>query len=264
MSAPQPNPQEIFDLSGRVAVVTGGTGHLGRAMAGALASAGATVVVTSRHVERAQETCKQLSNPNQHLAVPLDYASESSLTDCLPTIIDRLGRVDILINNGNEPVDTGWSSVDCESFDQTTKMASGYFFLSREFRNHVVSRSGSGAIVMIGSMYGMVGSYPDVYEGISSPNGVAYQVAKGGIIQLTRHLAVYWASDGVRVNCLSPGPFPSPGVDSKLVDRIEQKSPLKRIGKPEELAGPLLLLVSDAGSYLTGHNLIVDGGWTAW
>jgi len=117
---------------------------------------------------------------------------------------------------------------------------------------------------MIGSMYGQVASYPEVYEGIGPSSPVAYHALKGGIIHLTRHLAAYWAKDAVRVNCLSPGPFPAPGCSQELLERLEAKTPMGRIGQPHELNGALLLLASDAGSYITGHNLVVDGGWTSW
>ena len=97
---------------------------------------------------------------------------------------------------------------------------------------------------------------------VASP--VAYHALKGGIVQMTRHLAVYWARDGVRVNCLSPGPFPSDNAPAELVTRLKEKSPMKRIGHPDELKGAIVFLASDASSYMTGQNLIIDGGWTAW
>jgi gluconate 5-dehydrogenase len=128
----------------------------------------------------------------------------------------------------------------------------------------VVQRNAPGSIVNIGSMYGQVGSYPDAYQDICGASPVSYHVLKGGIIQMTRHLAVYWARDHVRVNCLSPGPFPSPSAPEGLAERLEVKSPMGRIGQPHELKGALLLLASDAGSYMTGQNVTVDGGWTAW
>jgi gluconate 5-dehydrogenase len=117
---------------------------------------------------------------------------------------------------------------------------------------------------MVGSMYGLVGSYPDAYQDLVPASPAAYHALKGGIVQLTRHLAVYWAKDNVRVNCLSPGPFPPKGSNSQLVERLKAKSPMSRMGKPHELKGAIVLLASDAGSYITGQNLIVDGGWTAW
>ena len=117
---------------------------------------------------------------------------------------------------------------------------------------------------MIGSMYGVVGSYPQAYDGVSIASPVAYHALKGGIVHMTRHLAVYWAKDGVRVNCLSPGPFPPPRIPQALVERLSAKSPMGRMGRPEELKGALVFLASPAASYMTGQNLIIDGGWTAW
>ena len=131
-------------------------------------------------------------------------------------------------------------------------------------RDAAVQRSAPASIILLGSMYGVVGSYPEVYEDVSIANPVAYQTLKGGIIQMARHLAVYWAKDGVRVNCLSPGPFPGPQAPDELVERLKAKSPLGRMGTPTELKGAVVFLASDASSYITGHNLLVDGGWTAW
>jgi gluconate 5-dehydrogenase len=127
-----------------------------------------------------------------------------------------------------------------------------------------VSSGKPASIIMIGSMYGVVGSYPDAYEGVCAASPVAYHALKGGTVHMTRHLAVYWARDNVRVNCLSPGPFPQDAAPAEMVRRLKTKSPLRRMGRPHELKGALLLLASDAGSYITGQNLIVDGGWTAW
>ena len=105
---------------------------------------------------------------------------------------------------------------------------------------------------------------PDAYEGICSASSVAYHALKGGTIHMTRHLAVYWAKDQVRVNCLSPGAFPSSAAPQKMVDRLEAKCPMGRMGDPSELKGIIVFLASDASSYMTGQNVTVDGGWTAW
>ncbi|MCH5373332.1 MAG: SDR family oxidoreductase [Planctomycetes bacterium] len=260
-----PTVQQLFDLTGRVALITGASGYLGRAMAGALAEAGARVVVGSRDAQKARETAASLPCPDQeHLGVALDYLDADSLGTGFADAIDEAGQIDILVNNGNHPVGKDWTNVSADEFNQQLQTATGYFELSRLLRDHVVQRQATGAIVMIGSMYGVVGSYPYVYEGVSPISPVSYHALKGGIVHMTRHLAVAWADHGVRVNCLSPGPFPKPEAPAELVERLKTKSPLGRMGLPHELKGALLLMVSDAGSYLTGQNLLIDGGWTAW
>ena len=261
-----PNGSNIFSLSGKVALITGATGHLGSAMARALATAGASVVTTSRREEDARAAATKL--PSLHGAanhgVALDHMDETSVQRGFDQAVAAAGKIDCLICNGHEPLAADWRTVTAEQFNRQLANASGYFLLARLLRDHVVQRNTSGSVIFVGSMYGVVGSYPDVYEGISAANPVAYQALKGGIIQMTRHLAVYWAKDGVRVNCLSPGPFPGPKAPVELVDRLKTRSPMGRMGRPEELGGPVVFLASDASSYVTGQNLLVDGGWTAW
>jgi gluconate 5-dehydrogenase len=172
--------------------------------------------------------------------------------------------VDVLVNNGNEPLAADWTTVTAEDFSRQLGNAAGYFVLSKLVRDHAVERGAAASVILLGSMYGVVGSYPDAYAGVSSASPVAYHALKGSIIQMTRHLAVYWAKDRVRVNCLSPGPFPGERVPEELVRRLGQKSPLGRMGRPEEIKGAVVFLASEASSYVTGQNLIVDGGWTAW
>jgi NAD(P)-dependent dehydrogenase (short-subunit alcohol dehydrogenase family) len=262
----EPTVQELFDLTGRVALITGGSGYLGRSMSHALAEAGATVIIGSRDRGRAQEVVDQLPSPGGaiHSAVVLDQLDEASLNTGFDLAVAERGQVDILINNGQQGHALDLTNVTAEAFNKDLQNATGYFLLARRLRDHVVSRGASGSIVMIGSMYGVVGSYPDAYEGVCAASPVQYHTLKGGIVHMTRHLAVYWAKDAVRVNCLSPGPFPSEKAPSQMVERLQQKSPSGRMGLPHELKGPLLMLVSDAGSYITGQNLLVDGGWTAW
>ncbi|HEY0983779.1 SDR family oxidoreductase [Schlesneria sp.] len=262
----EPTISELFDLSGRVCLITGGSGFLGQSMSRALAEAGASVVVGSRELSRAEEVVTGLPSPGgaKHHAVTLDQMDETSLNAGFETALEKAGQVDILINNGQQGHALDLTNVTAEAFNKDLQNATGYFLLARRLRDHLVSRGASGSIVMIGSMYGVVGSYPDAYEGVCPTSPVQYHTLKGGIVHMTRHLAVYWARDGVRVNCLSPGPFPSEQAPQAMVERLKTKNPMRRMGVPSELKGPLLLLVSDAGSYITGQNLLVDGGWTAW
>jgi gluconate 5-dehydrogenase len=262
----EPTVQQLFDLSGRVALITGASGRLGGAMAAALAEAGCRVVVASRKLDSAREIAAALPGKEigRHLAVAIDQMNEGSIERGFKQAVKLAGQIDILVNNGHEPLAADWRTVTGKQFTRQLANSTGYFLLARLLRDHAVKHHRPASVVMLGSMYGQVGSYPDVYAGISTANPAAYQALKGGIIQLTRHLAVYWARDGVRVNCLSPGPFPGSGAPRKLVQRLKAKSPMNRMGEPHELKGAIIFLCSDAGSYVTGQNLTVDGGWTAW
>ena len=262
---PEPTVQQLFDLTGRVALLTGASGYLGSSFAQALAEAGATVVVGSRDVARAKEALQALPGPAQHHAVVLDQMDHASLESGFRAAVKAAGKIDILVNNGHEALGKDLTNVTGEEFTRHLGNATSYFLLARLLHDHAVERKAPASVIMIGSMYGVVGSYPDAYAGLCNASPVAYHTLKGGIVHMTRHLAVYWATDGVRVNCLSPGPFPNePRVPHEMVERLCSKSPMKRMGKPHELKGTLILLASDAGSYITGQNILIDGGWTAW
>ena len=262
----EPTIRELFDLSDKTSLITGASGYLGGAMARALAEAGSRVVVTSRDVDRARAVAEALPDPHGigHQGFALDQMDAASVERAFAEIVDRVGQVDVLVNNGHDPLANDWTDVTAEQFTRQLANATGYFLLARLVRNRAVERGTPASIVMLGSMYGLVGSYPDAYQGICPASPVAYHALKGGIVHLTRHLAVYWAADRVRVNCLSPGPFPSSKAPAGLADRLDAHSPMGRMGLPHELKGAIVFLASDASSYMTGQNLIIDGGWTAW
>lgn len=266
MNTGDPTIQELFNLAGRTALITGATGHLGRALADALAEGGARVIVSSRSRSIAREVAESLGGRERgrHLAVALDHLDETSIEEGVAEALAQAGRIDILVNNGHAPLAADWTGVTGEEFTNQLANATGYFLLARKVRDHAVARQGTASIIMLGSMYGVVGSYPDAYADLCSASPVAYHALKGGIVQMTRHLAVYWARDGIRVNCLSPGPFPGPQAPQELIVRLREKSPMGRMGRPHELKGAVLFLASDASSYVTGQNLLIDGGWTAW
>lgn len=260
---------QLFDLTGKVALITGAAGHLGTAMSRALAEAGATVVAGSRDADKAASFAAALPSPSgaKHAGVALDQMSEASCESGFADAVRRAGRVDILVNNGlhRESAAHDWTEVSAAEFSEHLANNTGYFVLARLLYRHAVARKAAASVVMIGSMYGVVGSYPDAYEGVSVASPVQYHALKGGTIHMCRHLAVYWAKDKVRVNCLSPGPFPLPGgIPAEMEKRLTQKSPMRRMGEAHELKGAAVFLASDASSYVTGQNLLVDGGWTAW
>jgi len=262
----EPTVQQLFDLTGKVALITGGTGYLGRSMASALAEAGATVVVSSRDESRAQTAADALPRVDDvtHHGVSIDHMEADSIRSGFQQALSAAGQVDVLINNGLEALGNDLTSCTFEQFARHQVNNAGYFELARLVRDHAVKCKASASIVLIGSMYGMVGSYPDAYAGVVNASPVAYHALKGGVIHMTRHLAVYWAPDSVRVNSLSPGPFPAPSASEEMVSRLETRSPMRRMGKPQELKGAAVFLASDASSYMTGQNLVIDGGWTAW
>ncbi len=258
---------ELMNLKGRVALITGATGYLGSAMARGLAEIGATVVVSSRNLETAEEAVDELQyySSRTHFAVAMDHLSEDSVKDGFEQAVIRAGQVDVVVANGYEATHADWSNTTAEEFNRQLANLTGYFLIARELRNHVVGREADASVILVSSMYGVVGSYPQVYEGIQSASPVAYHAWKGGVIQLARHLAVYWVKDRVRVNTLSPGAFPAKdSVSPKLIHRIQQHIPLGRIGEPSDLKAAIAFLASDASSFMTGQNLLIDGGWTAW
>lgn len=265
----EPTIQELFSLRGRAALVTGGSGHLGSSICRALAEAGATVVVGSRERDKAQAFAATLPRPAEqpHHGVAIDHSDESSRQAAFAEAVKLTGGLDILVNNAvtRSSAAHDLTNVTAEEFDEHLRNNTAYFILARLMRDHAVSRKAPASVILIGSMYGVVGSYPDAYAGVSIASPVQYHALKGGTVHMTRHLAVYWAADQVRVNCLSPGPFPIPaGIPPEMERRLCTKSPMARMGLPHELKGALLLLASDAGSYITGQNILVDGGWTAW
>lgn len=262
----EPTVTQLFDLAGKTALLTGASGYLGQSMARALAEAGANVIATSRQAARAQAIADQLPvvGAAKHAGLTLDHMQTDRLEQDFNAAAEKFGGIDILVNNGHEVAKGDLTNCTPEDFSRQLTNATGYFVLARLVRDRAVAHNTGASIIMLGSMYGLVGSYPDAYEGICAASPVAYHTLKGGLLQMTRHLAVYWAADGVRVNALSPGPFPATSVATELTDRLSAKSPMRRMGLPHELKGALVFLASDASSYMTGQNLVIDGGWTAW
>jgi NAD(P)-dependent dehydrogenase (short-subunit alcohol dehydrogenase family) len=267
-----------FSLEGRVAVVTGALGLLGRRHCAALAAAGATVVATDLDDAGCQRLADDLADAHARDArgQAADITDEASVLALRDGVLDRLGRVDILVNNAalNEKVEVPGRSAlipledyPLEAWESALRVnVTGTFLCCRAF-GETMAREGRGSIVNIASTYGVVAPDQALYR---RPDGTqtffksaAYPTTKGAVLSLTRYLATYWGRRGVRVNALSPGGVQN-GQDPAFVERYSERTPLGRMATPTDYEGAIVFLASDASAYVTGVNLIVDGGWTTW
>lgn len=269
---------ERFDLNGRVAIITGGAGLLGRSHARALAEAGAHVVVADILGDQAKAVAQAVgaSSGVEALAVPVDVSDEGQVQAMVDRTLSAFGQVDILVNNAaiDPKFDTAHAGEHSNRFERFPLAAwqhamdvnvTGMFLCARAVATPMRSAD-RGIIVNVASTYGLVGPDQRLYqrEGQAPQyKPVTYTVSKAAAVGLTRYLATYFAATGVRVNTLTPG-----GVfadhDDEFVSRYSARTVLGRMAGPEEISSALLFLVSDASSYMTGANLVVDGGWTAW
>jgi NAD(P)-dependent dehydrogenase (short-subunit alcohol dehydrogenase family) len=261
--------QALFDLTDRTAVVTGGCGWLGSAISQALAELNAQVFVTSRQPESRQPSLKEMmqhTKPNRIQLRTLDITSQRSVQSCFEGIAQSTGKIDILVNNAYSGVGSAIEELNEEDWQRLLDTSIIGYMRCTHAALKYMKRQGKGSVINVASMYGMVAPDPRLYESNNFLNPPAYGAAKAAIIHLTKYSAVHLAKYGIRVNCLSPGPFPSQAVqeDKEFVLKLCSKTPLGRIGKPEELKGAIAFLASDASSFVTGHNLVVDGGWTSW
>lgn len=251
------DPMAAFDLRGRVAVVTGASSGLGRRFARVLDAAGARVVVAARRVDRLETLVADLTDA---VAVPCDVTVDADLEQLAARAFDVGGRIDVLVNNAGVSGPMPAEDEPMEHFRHVVDVnLLAVFRLSQLVGRHMLDQ-GHGSIVNIASMLGLVASAP-VKE-------ASYTASKGGVVNLTRQLGAEWGRRGVRVNAIAPGWFPSEmnaamWTDDSSMAYIERNAPMGRGGEPHELDGALLYLASDASSYVTGHILAVDGGWTA-
>ena len=263
--------KELMNLQGRVALITGGGGHIGAAMCEALAELGATIVVLDVAEEPCIDVARRIHQTYGVETMPLviDLTDEEAVRSVPESIVEHFGRLDILVNCaalvGTSDL-KGWATPFMEQRSDTWRLAlevnlTAPFVLVQASAEALVA-SGHGSVVNIGSIYGMVGPDMRLYEDTAVGNPAAYAASKGGLLQLTRWLATVLAPD-VRVNAITSG-----GVwrnqPEDFHERYMARTPLRRMATEEDLKGAVSYLASDLSAYVTGHNLVVDGGWTAW
>ncbi|MBL7735425.1 MAG: SDR family oxidoreductase [Chitinophagaceae bacterium] len=265
-----PTVHELFDITGKVFLVAGGGRDLGKDMAVALAEAGAAGVITSRDGSLAAATAGEISaaTGKKILGLPLDAAHENEVENVFNAIIENFGRIDIAVNcvGGGALQQTAarFEESPLESWEAMHRLNLHTSFLLCKHAAALMKKQGSGAIINIASIAGVIGRDRRVYPEGMSPQSVSYASAKSAVIGFSRDLAAYLGPYGIRVNTISPGGFRR-NQPPAFIEAYANKVPLGRMGRDGvDMKGAVLFLASEASSYVTGHNLVVDGGFTIW
>ena len=264
------NVKNIFDLTNKTVILTGAAGYLGGNYADGLSQSGANVVLADINYQG----CKKLEHKIREkydvdpLSVKLDLTQSKSINNLVSKITKKYSDIDVLINNaayqGTPKIRTaGFENLTLETWNQAISVnLTGIFLLSQQI-GKIMKNQKFGNIINISSIYGIVGADQRIYGKSGLNSAVFYAATKGAVLNLTRYLASFWNRTGIRVNTFSPG-----GVENKqdknFVKNYSKKTMIGRMARNDEYVGALIFLASDASSYMTGSNLIIDGGWTAW
>ena len=255
------NVKQLFDLSGRVAIISGGSMGLGRQMADGLAEAGASLVLCARKKERCEEAAEELRGRGvQALALQCDVKSQTAIRAVVDATLAKFGGIDILVNNAGVSWGAPVQEMTLEQWDKvlSTNLTGTFLFCQAVGKTMLAKRS--GRIINIASVAGLGGASAEL-------QAIGYHASKGGVIAFTKDLACKWAPHNIQVNAIAPGWFPthmSEWVIEHRRDSLLEKIPAGRFGGDHDLKGAAVFLASDASSYVTGHVLVVDGGQTAW
>ena len=265
--------EDRFSLEAKVVVLTGAAGHLGSTCAEGLGQSGANLILTDISQEPLKALCTRLQKSGiVTTSFVGDITKDSDIMKLVELADSLFGKIDILVNNAYSPETTPFHEIKREHFERANDITtSTAFILVQKFlpllKEGFKQSKTLSSVINMATMYGIVSPDPRIYGTSGHNNPPYYGAAKAGLIQLTRYLACHLANEGIRVNSVSPGAFPRPEIamqNPTFYQKLCDKSPLNRIGKAEDLIGALVFLASNASSFITGHNLVVDGGWTAW
>jgi NAD(P)-dependent dehydrogenase (short-subunit alcohol dehydrogenase family) len=254
------NTRKLFDLTGRVAIITGGSVGLGRQMAEGLAEMGASLVLCARKKERCEQAAKELQSIGvEILALGCDVKDPASIRSVVEAAISKFGRIDVLINNAGTSWGAPVEEMRLEHWNKVIETNLTGTFLFAQAVGKCLVNQGKGKIINIASVAGIRGAPPDF-------QAIGYHASKGGVITFTKDLACKWGIHNIQVNAIAPGWFPtnmSAAVIEKNKEAFLKNIPLGRFGNEDDLKGAAVFLASDASNYVTGHVLVVDGGQTA-
>lgn len=254
---------ELFDLSDKVALVTGGAGLIGQEICRNLTAHGATVVIADTDAESGRRLAENEGSTAHFRATDVTEATE--VEEMVASTVDEFGSLNVLVNAAYPRAgdnSSQYEEIDIDDWQTNVNLhLTSYFYSSYCASIAMKEQDSGGSIINIGSIYGVQAPDFTIYEGTDMTNSVEYAAIKGGILNLVRYMASYLGKYGIRVNAVSPG-----GVfndqNETFVERYERRTPLGRMAKPEDITGPVIFLASDAAAYVTGHNLVADGGWT--
>lgn len=260
--------KSVGNLQGKVCLITGGVGLLGANFSQVVAVEGAAVIVIDINSEKGEQTVKKIVQDTGNKEVifeQCDITNEKEIDQLLVTVIKKFGRIDALVNNAyprNKNYGKKFEEVSYADFCENVNMHLGGYFLMSKKISEVMKKQKSGIIINMGSIYGFAAPRFDIYDGTKMTMPVEYAAIKGGIINLTRYLASYLGKYDIHVNCISPGGVFDHQPES-FMERYCEKVPLgNRMAESEDLTGVLVFLLSEAAKYITGQNIVVDGGWT--
>ena len=261
--------KNIFNLDGKVALITGGAGLLANEFAIALSDHGAKVILADLDFDACESKVKDLNNQNIQ-SVKLDVTSKSEWDQVSYDLFEKYGSLDILVNSAaftnktkNDSFNNSFENTTLESWNQMLNVNLTGAFLGCQSVVNYMRKNNSGSIINISSLYGQVSPNHKMYPGTGIVQPVAYTVSKHGFVALTKYVATWWAEKGIRVNSITPGGI-FDGHDELFLKRFNNLNPIGRMSDKNELRGGIVYLASDASSHVVGHNLVIDGGWTAW